>query len=367
MKIQPSISRFAVRALISGMGLLIWALPCFEARGQPLELAAEIIGTARGNRITDQRDVVWVGNHVYTGGANTASGGALAIWDVSNPRVPILLAEEGTGLKFARGVAIRDGIAYVTGRDSASFVSISVCIPGKPENLDVLHDPRLLGARGIAFLDHYAVFACGLHPSTDKGTQGIAVVDIADPRRLKLVARLDEKTDPRIVSGGSVKVDESRRLAFVSMYRHDGVMVFDISVPSAPRLRSVFHTKDLEGARGLSLRDGVLFVSGAESKSIVSLDTSDPDALAQLGALQHRDLAGARGNALLADRQVLVISSRSAGKSVLVDVRDVRRMAIHSTAGQHPGLYGACANGDHFAHVSASTGALLIGRVRYSK
>jgi hypothetical protein len=62
-----------------------------------------------------------------------------------------------------------------------------------------------------------------------------------------------------------------------------------------------------------------------------------------------------------------VISSRSAGKSVLVDVRDVRRMAIHSTAGQHPGLYGACANGDHFAHVSASTGALLIGRVRYSK
>jgi hypothetical protein len=357
--------RHHILGSILGMGILSCSLS--DARADAAELTAEIIGTARGNRITDQRDVVWVGNHVYTGGANTASGGALAIWDVSDPHAPILLAEEGTGLKFARGVAVRDGIAYVTGRDSASFVSISVSIPGQPKNLDVLQDPRLLGARGVAFLDHYAVFACGLHPSTDKGTQGIAVIDIADPRRLKLVARLDEKTDPRIVSGGSVKVDESRRLAFVSMYRHDGVMVFDLTEPASPRLRSVFHTKDLKSARGLSLRDEVLFVSGADSRSIVAVDTSNPDALAQVGALHHRDLAGARGNGLIAGRQFLVVSSRSAGKSVLVDVRDATRMTVHSIAGEHRGLYGACVEGDYFAHVSASTGALVIGRVRASK
>jgi len=228
----------------------------------------------------------------------------------------------------------------------------------------VLHDPCLLGARGIALLDQFGVVACGLHPSTDKGTQGIAVIDLSDPGQLKLVARLDEHSDPRIVSGGSVVVDAPRRLAFVSMYRHDGVMVFDLSEPGSPRLRATFHSEDLDSTRGMSLRDGILFVSGAASRSIVAVDTSDPDALLQIGAVRHPHLAGARGNTLVADQSLLVVSARSAGRSVLVDVRDPKRMAVHGTAGRHPGLYGVSARGDYFAHVSASTGELWIGRVR---
>jgi hypothetical protein len=36
---------------------------------------------------------------------------------------------------------------------------------------------------------------------------------------------------------------------------------------------------------------------------------------------------------------------------------------VHAIAGEHRGLYGACVQGDYFAPVSASTGALVIGRV----
>jgi hypothetical protein len=60
-----------------------------------------MIGTGCGDGIVDQRNVAWVDDYVYTGGASTASGGALAVWDVSNPHAPVLLAEEGTGNRFS--------------------------------------------------------------------------------------------------------------------------------------------------------------------------------------------------------------------------------------------------------------------------
>ncbi len=326
------------------------------------KIIGKFVAVIQEDGIRDLRDVTWVGDYIYAAGAGTAKGDGLTIWNVSEPSEPVLVAEEGTGLSFARGVVVSEGIAFVTGRDSSSVVSIDIADPANPKTMHVLNNARLLGARGIAILGHHLIIACGLHPSTDKGTQGIAVIDISNPSNLKMVARLDESDDPRIVSGGSVVVDAERHIAFVSMYRHNGVMAFDISVPDKPRLLSVFDSKDIENARGLSLRGHVLIVSGSSSMSIVAVDTHRPDAPVQLGELRDPALRGARGNALISEYNLLVVSARG-GTSVLVDVFDPKRMAVRQVVGRHPGLYGVSVLGSYYAHASAASGSLVIGKI----
>lgn len=355
-------SRIGRRNVLKSIPMLslggVIATQSIAAKGQSPNSKLLTVGIGSADESNDLRDV-WVdGDYAYAGGGYSTNG--LVVWDVSDPSNPTFEAIIEEDLQFGRGVVVRNGIAYVAGRDSGSFVSVDVSNPTDPVKLDSVTDSRLEGARGVEITSNgkYAFVAMGL--LNGFGGEAMAVIDISDPSDLIFNQLIQGEG---VYAGGDVHQNGNH--VFMSGYQNGDLMVFDISEPD-----NVVHVTTwgvaLKDARGLSSRGKTLFINSPANNAVVAADISNPANVSEISRVSDPILAGARGNSLKGSN--LFVSGRSSNQNVWLDVSNARNMEIIDfvEGSSLRGAYGSFTESKYVYTAAAGAGDLTISKIEHS-
>ena len=325
-----------------------------------------------------QDDEALVGAHdveVRDGLAYVAGkGGALAIVDVKDPAMPMLLwsgrdsqayEDAQTVLPLGRNrllVGTRDLILFDT-RQPAN-PTLLVTVKDRPRidringfarrgdtvfganksgyvfaaDVSGLDDVRVLGVRAVrerdnlytphdvALADELLVVVDGANFGRDSRPGKLAVYRVADPTTHAPLAP-DRWDAPAVITdlrlAGANRVRTSGRFAYVASSlavespRHTGLQnnltVVDLSDPVKPRLRGSVAFSEGRGPNGMEISGRVVFVAGGQS--VQAIDVSNPDApreLAFVTALAAFPGSGDDGHDLVyADGHLFVTAQNS--------------------------------------------------------
>ena len=152
--------------------------------------------------------------YVVSAGDVWGVGGGLQVFDVSSPGSVSLLGslvdDEELVLGGARGVVVRDGLAFVVSEGEDGVQVLNVSDPRDLVGLGSLVDDEVLvleGARGVSVSGDGLAFVVG--------EGGVQVLDVSDPRSLVGLGSLVD--DEELVLGGArgVFFDDLRRLVYV--------------------------------------------------------------------------------------------------------------------------------------------------------
>jgi hypothetical protein len=247
------------------------------------------------------------------GGLAYVASAGLDLIDVSNPAFPaelstleIVSAPPREDFHTA-GIAVADGLAYITIRSTSSSVSAGLRIidasnPSAPGELGRLEIPL------VAFLPDVAV-ADGLAYIAD-GSSGLRIIDVSDP-----AAPIESGNFPGVAGSVAVATGPVNGAEGISSpqandanpavlaYVGDGgvLRIIDASNPSAP---VEIGSLDTPGCIcGVVVTGGLAYVAGGDSLQVI--DVSNPAAPTEIGSLDTldftSDVAVERGLAYVAD------------------------------------------------------------------
>lgn len=208
------------------------------------------------------RAVTGFGNHVYVGGQGP-EGAYLRIVDVSDPAVPMLVAERTEYTQEIHTIGVADGTLYLNnGFGACRFLDLGV--PATPTPIGAYqgtdcHDALASGNRlyvGGGYTSHWDI---------------VDITDLAAPMVLGVTA--PEKG----VYGHSGALDASGNyfFGFDEFHVHD-MLVYDVSNPGAPSLVTTFQIGPEIPHNGY-LRGNYLYVAWYEA-GFVLVDVHDPTA-----------------------------------------------------------------------------------------
>lgn len=160
--------------------------------------------------------VALVGDRLYFG--ESTNGGVLRVFDIGNPASPTELGAAATSK--VRDLAVQDGLVYVADEGlflSAALRIIDASIPSQLEIIGAYEDCG--GPVGVAVSGTVALLACSY--------DGFHIVDVSNP------------TAPTAIATWSLPVGSDANAVAISGTRAylgyaGGVIVLDLSVPSAP-------------------------------------------------------------------------------------------------------------------------------------
>lgn len=269
-----------------------------EARSLRLE-RFRILATGRTQGYP--HDVVVVGNRAYV--ADGEAG--LAVFDVSNPELPVLLGTKLDSLNVAWGVAARDSLAYI----AYGYKELMIVNAARPESmvtLGVLEYPQPGTGYDVALADSFAFVAAGAQ---------FLKVGISDPRYPNLVYqgyyprdcygvsiagpvacvalgqlgmacwRIDTIPPTQVgwldTQGKARAIAAADGLAFVADGLN-GLVVVDISNPAQPSFVAELALKGY--ANGVAVQDTLVYVTcGAGGIAVVNAaDRARPQLVTQL-------------------------------------------------------------------------------------
>lgn len=309
------------------------------------------IGAGSQAGLQDMRDIVIRDGHAFVCASESTAGDGLTTWDISDIRNISYEDQEGTGLSFARSVALSGDYAFVTGRDNGSIVSINISDPTNIYAVDQYSNNDMLGARGIAIdtASNYAYVSCGILAGT--GTDGIAVFDISDPSNIIRVARVTTSDDSDMVSGGMVLLEEGNQKLYVSNYDTPGnsLLVYDISDPTNPTLDARVVSSNISKGRGIVKKGNYIIMASQANSTVISFDISDPALPVEAGHITNSALSGVRYMRVHGNR--LFAACRSSGNIVELDVTDPECMDLQRIVSGNSGAYGLAWD-DHILFVA---------------
>jgi len=173
------------------------------------------------------------------------------------------------------------------------------------------------------------------------GSEGLALVDVTQATRPRVLAELDLPGN-----NGDVAVDSTRKLAAVAG-NEAGLHIVDVSNPARPTLRQTVQFGD--PATHVAVSDGVAYVTSG--RSVVALELSTGEIvntlnLAPLGSSNLRDIA-------ISGHTAFVIDSNSLFRSI--DISNALLTAVSSR--QLPASGGQLFVADGIAYVGAGAGS----------
>jgi hypothetical protein len=253
-------------------------------------LGNEGLAFGQGVNLGGQRRIDLDGDTAYV--ADWFSG--LHVYDVSQPRRPVLLASLHTG-GSSKGVVVRDGIAYIADDDHGLQV-IDVHDRRHPRRIAGVDTP------GLAYTP--VLEGDRLYLAGHRG--GLAVIDVADPAAPALIGQVE-------LPGKAWSLRVRDGLAYVAA-DDAGLLVIDVRDPRAPRIVGQFNPGG--HAEEVVLDGATAYVAFFEGEVRV-LDLRRPSAPAEIARL---DTPGnARG--LTLDGKTLYIADWLAGIQI-ADVGD---------------------------------------------
>ncbi len=189
--------------------------------------------------------------------------------DVADPTQPVFLSN--LDLPCATNdVALRDGIAYVTGEDyeyeTGCLTIVDLRDPANPVVLSILPTPGPL--HGIALQGPYAI-------AMDYGA-GVDVVDISDPTMPVMVG-----SGTRLIFG--IDVIANGPFAYAADWLWD-LRVIDISDPTQPAVIGGLD-EGFVGTSGITMADGIVYLA-RDLHDIEVVDVGDPLNPQVLGNIQ---------------------------------------------------------------------------------
>jgi hypothetical protein len=214
------------------------------------------------------------------------SGGAITPFQVA-PRVVGTLSTSQLGAvdHHVRGLAARDGLAYVTLARSGfpgRFVVVDVANPKSPTLLGTAQDNL-----GPASLERgYEVYLQGRYAYVADGTAGLRTIDVSDPRSPKLVdtdGGLGTGQFARALAGQGDLIVVAVTTSAASPDGH--LRIYSIapggcgatSGPANPCLVSTYRSANSSELRPLDVAfEGNLVVAATGSARIMAVDLSDP-------------------------------------------------------------------------------------------
>jgi len=203
--------------------------------------------------------VLFHGNHLF--GVRPGVGGALSVYEVSGTTLPKPVASTNL-IAYIADQAIAGNLLYV--------LAAGIGMPGvtpDPDGLLVfdISDPirptrqgqyRLTGdPQALAVTNHFGYVA--------HGTNGLTVLALANPEQIRVAAQI-------AADGFAKHVVLAKGCAFVGT-NADGVRIYDLSDPVAPRLLGAIQPG--QDAASLAIVDDTAFVG---SESIQAYDIRDP-------------------------------------------------------------------------------------------
>lgn len=198
------------------------------------------------------------------------TGPNLAIIDVSVPRSPVLLHEIIIP-NHASDLAIHNGIGVLADEAGNQVKVLDLANPEAPRVLGVLSG--LSGTEaGLVELDWPTAFV-----SSRLGQAGIDAIDVSDPTRPRTIGRLPS------LPGGSVQDMARVGSLLFTAEGMTGIGVIDVSNLSAPQYAGTLGLRAF--AQAIALVGDVAYVGTTDTRQVVSIDASDPGALAKRGAI----------------------------------------------------------------------------------
>lgn len=326
-------------ALLIGLGgcALAAAAPARAQQALEFEQVATLAGPA---------DLV----EANGGRAYVAAGGALTLFDLSDPAAPRRQGSYAFPEKIW-GFAVVGQVVYV----AADFFGLgildasdpeapallgSVRTPGQVKNVDVsggvavladhmsgvdlidVSDLRAPAALGSVYLDGYGrdVATLGPRAYAVDDPSGFYVLDLSRTDAWEPAFALQSADGPRMV-----RVTETAAGALAVLVGHGALQVYDLSTPDAPVHRSTYATPG--GALRVALDGALAYVADGERGMLV-VDLSDPAAPRVAGSHRPaepvRDVAVSGGLALLAVGPLPTGIQRSQGGGEVVVLRQRR-------------------------------------------
>jgi hypothetical protein len=262
----------------------------------------QVVGTRDTRESTN--DVVVFGTHAAVG----TEGGSLEIYNISEPRDPVLVSS----LSFpdnVRGVDVSGDVLYLAGyRENLNIVDISdPMTPVVIGNIDTgrrATDVEVVGDL-LYVVDRF---------------EGLTILDITDPSAPVVLSNLDTPGWAK-----HVFVDESRQVAFVSHNRFD-MQIIDVSDPSAPAvIGSITPTNNLPDGTDTEGFESTLVIGdllyAAEARDGIQIfdisDLADPVRVNHLPAQADPNIVGVHSTGythrMHVDSNRLIVSQGTGG------------------------------------------------------
>lgn len=213
-----------------------------------------------------------VAGHILYTALNSATFG-LQIVDISNPKAPVLIRSQSTGI--VNTVALSGGYLYAGLNTTGSLRIYDITDPAVPILKSTIVMPGLAQCHALAFQGKYA-YCIG--PQTVAGTGGLSIVDISDVVNLSVVFNYN-------TVGNARGVAVSGRYAYVvGGAAASGLEVVDISDPANPQLVKVFATIG-NGANYINpiIAGNYLYVTTTANIQIINI--SDPANPSSVGSV----------------------------------------------------------------------------------
>ncbi|NQT17409.1 MAG: hypothetical protein HQ582_31935 [Planctomycetes bacterium] len=188
----------------------------------------------------------------------------LFVVDVRDPCQPVVVGsvvvtteDDGPFSVLLRQNYVLTGTLFGS-RDRLAVVDVED--PAKPRLVSHVLDPAITVVSGVVVGDFY--FAAASYRNA------LLVFDVADPGNPKLEAKL---VDNRLIMPNRCVVSGDR--AYLPLGRGgDGVAVVDIADPRKPKFVTSFRDPVMKKAYGAALRGDLLFVGARDGNSLVVLD-----------------------------------------------------------------------------------------------
>ena len=209
-------------------------------------------------------DIVVVGHYAYATFANSSH---LAVFDISNPRSPVLVGVTNSGLWGPRGLAVAGRYAYVTSINNNRLVIFDISDPKNITNVGSTYT-NLGWPLDIAIAGRYAYV---LNESNNR----LAVFDISSPIPVARGFTSINDSYPRAIA-----VDG--RYAYVTSISNNRLAVFDISDPDNP-VALGYTSTNLSEPEDVFVSGRYAYVTSYGNHRLAVFDVSDPNNLVALG------------------------------------------------------------------------------------
>lgn len=196
----------------------------------------------------ERAHTIWVdGNKLYAGGVTPKGGGVainMQVYSLANPAVPVLLrtlSQDYPSIGYVHDMFVRKDTIYA----SAGAQGLHVFKLTSSNTFSALGSLTGYAEAGYNHSSYITTNGKTLVFCDETPSKSIKVADVSNLSNITLPALMKPNSNPEFVGHNPYVV--GNRWAFVSAYQ-DGLLLYDISVPSAPVLKGFFDTFPTGGA-----------------------------------------------------------------------------------------------------------------------